>query len=350
MNTTGAEKRTIEDMIARVAKVVSPVFLVGGAVRDHLLGVTPKDFDFTTPLTSDEVEERVRAAGRRPFLTGKRFGTIAFKVEVDGEFEMVEITTFRTDGPGRKPTVVFEGVSVDDDLARRDLTIGAMVVDEGGVLHDPFGGKADLEAGIIRAVGKAERRYREDPLRILRVARFAAKLGFAIDGDTEKAAGKVASHLATISRERVRDEFDKLLVGVNPRAGLEFLARTRAMAFVLPEVAALIGFDQRSRFHDFDAFEHTVRVVENVEVHPGLRLAALLHDIGRPATKRDKGDRFTFVDHELVGAHLAGRIVDDFNVGKDRAFVIVALVARHLHDASPLKAADDAAKRESATA
>jgi tRNA nucleotidyltransferase (CCA-adding enzyme) len=122
------------------------------------------------------------------------------------------------------------------------------------------------------------------------------------------------------------------------------------MAFTLPEVAALIDFDQRSRYHDFDAFEHTVRVVESVEAHPDLRLAALLHDIGKPATKRDKGDRFTFVGHELVGAHLAGRLVDDLKVGKSRAFCIVALVARHLDDASPLKVADDAAKREGAMA
>ncbi|MEE4276219.1 MAG: CCA tRNA nucleotidyltransferase, partial [Thermoleophilia bacterium] len=249
------------DIITQVAKVVSPVFLVGGAVRDSLLSVKPKDFDFTTPLTPDEVEARVRAAGRRPYLVGKRFGTIGFKVEIDGVFEMVEVTTFRIDGPGRKPSVVFEGVSLEEDLARRDLTIGAMAIDEAGVLHDPFDGKGDIEAGVIRAVGNAGQRLREDPLRILRVGRFASQLGFSIEKDTEKAARKVASRLMTISRERVRDELDKLLVGADPRAGLEFLARTGAMAFTLPEVAALIDFDQRSRYHDFDAFEHTVRVV-----------------------------------------------------------------------------------------
>jgi len=334
-----------EKVTAALEAIVSPVFLVGGAVRDKLLGREPHDFDFTTPLLPDEVEARAKAAGRHVVTIGKRQGVLTFKVEAEPKrFVQVEVATFRKDGPGRKPVVVFGGVSLEEDLARRDFTIGAMALGHGGEVIDPFGGVADLEAGVVRAVGKAEDRFREDPLRILRLARFVSTLDFVAEAKTEAAAAKLSHHLLTVSRERVRDELEKLLAGTNVRGGLELLARTGALAFALPEVAAMVGFDQRSRFHRHDLFEHTIQVVEGVEAHPDLKLAALLHDIGKVACHQDRGDHFSFIGHELVSARLAGRLLEDLHIAGDRVLRIVALVELHLLESSPLKAADDAAK------
>jgi tRNA nucleotidyltransferase/poly(A) polymerase len=221
---------------AEVARVVSPVFAVGGCVRDALLGKPIEDFDFTTPLLPDAIEASVRAAGRRAYTIGKRFGTIGFRL--GGRF--IEVTTFRAEQyarHNRKPEVIFLA-ELDGDLSRRDFTINAIAFD-GQRLLDPFGGRSDLEQGVVRAVGLPDERLRDDPLRILRAARFAAVLGFSVDPELLAAMGAHWPLLAAVSRERWAIELEKLLAGDYLLRGLRLLRESGALQLVLPELAWL---------------------------------------------------------------------------------------------------------------
>ena len=226
----------LKAVYAEVAQVVSPVFAVGGCVRDALLGEPIKDFDFTTPLLPDDVEAAIRAAGRRPYIVGKRFGTVGFRLS--GRF--IEITTFRAERyekHNRKPEVVFLE-ELDGDLSRRDFTINAIAYD-GEQLIDPFGGRSDLNQGIIRAVGVADDRLQDDPLRILRAARFAATLGFRVEEELFAAVCIRWPFLAKVSRERWAIELEKFLAGAFVWRGLGILRDSGALQLVLPELAWL---------------------------------------------------------------------------------------------------------------
>ncbi len=238
-----------------VAAVVDPVYLVGGSVRDVLMGRECSDYDFTTPLVPDRIEAAVREAGRRPYLIGKKYGTVGFKA--DGR--LVEVTTFRSEvypDDTRRPEVVF----LDDlaaDLARRDFTINAIAM-QGEQIIDLFGGQADIEARVIRAVGNPRERFKEDPLRMLRAARFASQLGFSVEPATTLAMERYAHRILHVARERWMAELDKLLVGPSVVYGLELLAATGLLRFMLPELELQVGYDQNSPYHDRTLFEHTV--------------------------------------------------------------------------------------------
>ena len=224
-----------ERIIERVERIVSPVHLVGGPVRDELLGIEAKDYDFATPLVPDEVERLIKAAGRRPYRVGKRFGTMG--VRVDGH--LAEITTFRSDTYhrySRHPEVTYS-TDLEDDLSRRDFTVNAMARTPDGELVDPFGGRADLTSRTIRTVGDPGERFSEDPLRLLRAARFAAQLDFRIEEETLAAMREVADTILPVSRQRWTAELDALLATRNPEIGLGYLADTDLLRWILPEVA-----------------------------------------------------------------------------------------------------------------
>ena len=228
--------QALKAVYADVAQVVSPVFAVGGCVRDSLLGKPITDYDFTTPLLPDAVEAAVRAAGRRPYVVGKRFGTVGFKL--NGRF--FEVTTFRAEQyrkHDRRPEVIFL-TELDGDLSRRDFTFNAMAFD-GTKLIDPYGGQADLRLGLVRAVGVAEDRLQDDPLRILRAARFAAVMGFSVDLALLDAMRLHWPLLAKVSRERWAIELEKLLAGDHFWLGLDILRKSGALQLVLPELAWL---------------------------------------------------------------------------------------------------------------
>lgn len=324
-----------------VSAVLSPVYLVGGPVRDTLLGRPAEDLDFATPLDPDSIEAAVRAAGKRPYLVGKKFGTVGFKV--DGR--IVEVTTFRTevyDENTRKPRVDYVE-ALEDDLARRDFTINAMALGDGDVI-DPFGGQADLDARLIRAVGSARERFREDPLRMLRAARFVAQLGFDVDAETVSAIAKLAHRILFVARERWVSELDKLLVGPSAATALRLLAETDLLRYLLPELHLQADFEQNSRFHDRTLFEHTLGVLEATSPDVTLRWAALLHDIGKPYMRVDKPDRSTYVRHDLLGAELVERTALYLKWGNARREEVATLVREHMQADSPLRAADDSAK------
>jgi len=314
------------------------------ACGDELLGRTPYDFDFSTPLLPDEIEARVKAAGRRAYLTGKRFGTIGFKL--DGQF--IEVTTFRTEKyekGNRKPQVEFVD-EITHDLSRRDFTINAMAR-RGERIIDPFGGRFDLMEKRIKCVGLPKDRYREDPLRMLRAARFASQLGFEIDQLAESTAGKCANKILEVSRERWVAEMDKLLVTNKPSIGLDFLARTRLLNFMIPQLAVQVGYDQNSHWHDLTLWEHTLATVDAAPNDVDLRWAALLHDVGKPAMRTEnKAGHSNYIMHDLLGAEIAKSVGLYLKWSNARIEKVSSTIFNHLRDDSPLRAADNEASGE----
>jgi putative nucleotidyltransferase with HDIG domain len=329
----------IMQLFQQVETIVSPIYLVGGSVRDIVLGVDPSDYDFTTPLLPDEIELAVRQAGKRPYLIGKAYGTIGFKV--DGQ--LVEVTTFRTEtypANSRKPIVTFIN-DLTHDLSRRDFTINAMALKIDKTLVDPFNGHLDLTHKCIQTVNKAYDRYNEDPLRMLRAARFASQLKFTIDEEAESQALKKAHKIIEISQERWVQELDKLLVSEHVDIGLEFLARTRLLHFMLPELAIQVDYDQDSPYHQLDLWEHTLKTVRLVHSGLILRWAALFHDIGKPYVRqKNKHGYSNYTDHELVGAELVTKIGRYLRWSNARTTAVHDLVRHHLDAGSPLEKAD----------
>lgn len=329
-------------MYAAVSAIINPVYLVGGSVRDVVMGRPCYDYDFTTPVDPDRIEELVREVGRRPYLLGKRFGTVGFKVAG----HLVEVTTFRAEtyeGDSRQPSVEFLA-KLEGDLGRRDFTMNALALHDGRAIIDLFGGRADIEARIIRAVGNPRERIKEDPLRMLRAARFASQLGFAVEPETVSAMERYAHHILHVARERWVTELDKLLVGDDVAAGLNLLAETHLLRYLLPELALQVGYDQNSHYHDRTLWEHTVAVVTATPPDITLRWAALLHDVAKPFVRTEKSDRSTYVKHDVLGAEIAERTGLYLKWSTARRREVRELVRDHMLDTSPLKQADDAAK------
>jgi putative nucleotidyltransferase with HDIG domain len=335
--STPSSSKSGRTMLDKVEAIVSPVYQVGGSVRDELLGKEPKDYDFSTPLSPDDIEAAVRAAGKHPYLIGKRFGTVGMKI--DGQ--LVEVTTFRTETyqeGSRKPQVEF----VDDithDLSRRDFTINA-IAKRGDRYIDPFGGRLDFLERVIKAVGKPQDRYKEDPLRMLRAARFASQLGFTIESNTEGQAMRMCHRILMVSRERWMIELDKLLLTDKPSIGLKFLARTRLLNFMLPELALQVGYDQNSPYHALPLWDHTLAVVDATPADLDLRWTALLHDIGKPFVRTEKPDRSNYIKHDLLGAELVTRLALYLKWSNDRRDAVTDLVLNHMRPDSPLRPYD----------
>lgn len=329
-------------VMGAVSDVVrSPVFLVGGTVRDLLLNRPSGDLDFATPLAVDTVEHRVRERGLKAYVAGRRFGTIGFKACGS----RVEVTTFRaiSYAPGRRAPEVGFVDDLDEDLAHREFTINAMATD-GVRLMDPTGGRADLQASLIRAVGSPRERFREDPIRMLRAARFASELGFSVEERTAKAINESAHRILYSARERWSTELDALLVGCNCGAALVGLAETGLLRYLLPELQLQLNFEQNSPYHDRSLFEHTVAVVERTPREVDLRWAALLHDVGKPFVRSEKPDRSTYVHHEVLGAELVDRLGLYLKWSNERRNRVIDLVRTHMAESSPLYAADQESK------
>jgi poly(A) polymerase len=341
---TAAQRRALGSLIPPVADELGRRFekagyelhLVGGSVRDALLGRLGEDLDFTTDATPDETTEVLRGWARQIWDIGRDFGTIGAQ---RGSGPKLEITTFRAeayDGVTRNPIVRY-GTNLVDDLARRDFAINAMAVSlPGHELTDPYGGRDDLAAGVIRTPGPPELSFGDDPLRMLRAARFAAQLGFTVAPEVVAAMRAMAEDLDRITVERVQTEFSKLMVGRDPLTGLRLLVETGLADRFLPELPALrLAIDEHAQHKD--VYEHTLIVVSNAMRHEDagpdlvLRLAALLHDIGKPATKAVGPDgRVSFHHHEVVGAKLARQRLRALRYPKDVIADVAELVLLHL--------------------
>jgi len=337
-----------KELFEATEKIVSPVYMVGGCVRDLLLNIEPYDYDFCTPLAPFAVEEKIRTAGRHVYGIGNRFGTVGVKVPVNGVYHLVEITTFRTETyeeGNRKPAVEYVR-SLDEDLSRRDFTVNSMAMDSTGKIIDPFNGQVDLERKILRCVGKPKHRFKEDPLRMLRAARFASKLNFKIHESIYEAVEDMNHKILEVSKERWMMELDKLLETDNPRAGLEFLFETKLMNYMLPEIALQYNFEQNNPHHDYPLHEHTIRVIENTIQDKYIRWAALLHDVGKPFVKQPKDNppRSVYYKHELLGAEFVFKIGKYLKWSDERLDLVGEMVQDHMKEDSPLYDADTKAK------
>ena len=313
--------------------------LVGGPVRDAIIGRLGNDLDFTTDAKPLETKKILQSWAENVWETGIEFGTVAGK---RGD-TTVEVTTYRSesyDVNSRKPEVSY-GQSIEGDLARRDFTVNSMALELTGstpVFIDPFNGLADLAKRLLRTPGKAEDSFSDDPLRMMRAARFASQLGFEIAPEVLAAMKDMAQRIEIISAERVRDEFIKLLMSSNPRTGITILVDTGLADFVLPEIPKLrLEIDEHH--HHKDVYEHSITVLEQAIAHedrlggPNLiiRLASLLHDIGKPKTRAlITGGGVSFHHHEVVGARLAKARLKALRFDGDTIEQVETLVALHL--------------------
>ena len=300
-------------------------YAVGGCVRDACLGRTPHDYDLCTAAMPEETEAVF--ANYRLVLAGKKHGTVG--VVTDGG--VVEITTFRTEGnyrDNRHPEWVEFVPEIEKDLARRDFTVNAMAYSPTRGYADPFGGREDLRNHILRAVGQPETRFQEDSLRILRGIRFAVRYGLAIEPATAAAMESQAYLMDNLARERVFDELCKLLPAIQAEGLLRFAP---ILAQVIPELAPMIGFDQRTRHHAYDLFTHTAHVTGAVPGELALRWAALLHDVGKiPCMTVDDAGQAHYYGHAQESAKMAEAILRRLKAPNELREQVVALIERHM--------------------
>jgi tRNA nucleotidyltransferase/poly(A) polymerase len=306
--------------------------LVGGCVRDVLLGREPADYDVTT----DATPERVMELFPESIAVGAQFGVVL----VPREGLKVEVATFRSDvgySDGRHPDRVVYSKTPEEDVQRRDFTInGLLMRHESGEVLDFVEGQADLKAGVIRAIGEPDRRFAEDKLRMMRAVRFAARFGFDIEHKTFSAIRRHAGAVTDVSAERIRDELTKLLTEGAARRGFELLEKAWLLSIVLPEIAAMKGVPQPPQFHpEGDVWIHTLLMIEGLpaETSPTLAWGVLLHDVGKPPTFRSAsqtGDRIRFDHHVDVGVRMAEAICRRYRFSNEETEQIIALVANHM--------------------
>src|SRR5215204_4691222 len=301
------------------------LYLVGGIVRDALLGhAILADLDFATSARPSRTRELLESAGASSvYLVGERFGTIGAIFGDEPDRLRAEVTTYRREtypDENRFPVVAFDAALIDD-LARRDFTMNAIAVDaRSSKMFDPWGGEADVAQSLVRAVGDSDERFLEDPLRLLRAARFVSQLGFRLDWRTEQAIARQSPSLARISRERILAELTLLLLGEYVDHGLDALRRTGLLQVALPEIEPLAAEAKLATRlgREKDLWDHTVRVVRQAPSRPAVRWAALLHDAGKPLTRSVTLDgEVHFFGHERVGADLAQNALGRLNA--DRA-------------------------------
>jgi tRNA nucleotidyltransferase (CCA-adding enzyme) len=314
-------------------------YLVGGCVRDLILGKTPKDWDLTTNAHPKDIQ-----ALFVEHYANNDFGTIGVKTESeDPTLSVIEVTPYRSESGYtdlRRPDTVTFGVSLDEDLARRDFTINALAYrPKTGVLVDHFDGMEDLASKRLRTVRDAHERFNEDALRMMRAVRLAAELGFMIDTNTMTAIAENSLLLKRISIERVAAEFSRIIASKEPMQGIIFLEKLGLLTHVLPELQAGIGCEQGG-IHAFDVFEHNLRTLQaaaDKEFPFHVRVAALLHDIGKPATRRTggKNKHYTFFGHEVVGARMTKSILERLKLPRETIDVVVNLVRWHMFFSDP---------------
>jgi len=318
-------------------------YLAGGCVRDLLLKREPADYDVATSATPAQVMEIFPDT----YAVGAQFGVVLVPLPEeqrgDGSESVmpktyaVEVATFRSDlgySDGRHPDEVRFSQDPREDVARRDFTINGMMLDPvSGEVLDFVGGRKDLEAGIIRAIGDPERRFAEDKLRMLRAVRFAARFEYTIEAGTMAAIQRLASEIQVVSRERVRDELTKMLTEGHARRAFLLLDQTGLLKEVLPEITAMKGVQQPPEFHpEGDVFVHTLLLLENLPhpCPPTLAWGALLHDVGKPATFRVTPDRIRFDGHAEVGVKMAEEICERLRFSNHDAAQVLALVDNHM--------------------
>jgi poly(A) polymerase len=325
-------------------------YFVGGCVRDMILHREPADYDIATDATPDQVMRIFPET----YAVGAKFGVVLVPSSSSGrnENEVVEVATFRSDfgySDGRHPDQVRYSKDPQEDVERRDFTVNGLLLDPiKDEILDFVGGRKDLDAGVIRAIGEPERRFAEDKLRMLRAVRFAARFGYTIEPVTFAAIQKLASQIHQVSRERVRDELTKMLIEGHARSAFLLLDQTGLLHEVLPEISAMKGVEQPPQFHpEGDVFVHTLLLLDKLPQPCPSTLAwgALLHDVGKPATFRIAPERIRFDGHVDVGVKMAQEICRRLRFSNDEADQILALVGNHMRFAQALQMKESTLKR-----
>jgi poly(A) polymerase len=329
-----------EQVCATLTSKGFQAFLVGGCVRDILLERVPEDYDISTDATPAQVEGIFPGA----LTVGAKFGVVIVPElpsdASDAEHQQAEVATFRSDigySDGRHPDRVEYTKSPEDDARRRDFTINGLLLDpRSGEILDFVGGRDDLRAGVIRAIGDAETRFGEDKLRMLRAVRFAARFGYAIEAGTLRAIQKLAPEITHVSPERLRDELTKILTEGAARRGFELLDETGLLPRLLPEIARMKGVEQPPQFHpEGDVWVHTLMMIEGLPVGSSATLAwgVLLHDVGKPPTfapPTGPNGRIRFDRHVEVGVRMAEEICRRFRFSNEETEQIASLVTNHM--------------------
>lgn len=314
-------------------------YFVGGCTRDLLSGKRPKDWDITTNANPEEIEKLFENT-----YYNNDFGTVGVVNEEteDETLKTVEVTPYRKEGnysDSRRPDSVKFSKTLEEDLKRRDFTINTLAMDKNGEITDLYEGKKGLENKMVRAVGEPKARFREDALRMMRAIRLAAELNFSIEEDTKKSIKENIEGLSEIAKERVRDEFVRILESERPRWGLEMLLETGALEYTIPELKEGFGIEQ-NQAHSFDVWEHHLRSVQHAADKNWsleVRMAALLHDTGKPISRRfskEKGD-YTFHGHEVVSARMTKKILKNLNFSKDFVDDLYKLTRWHMFFSDP---------------
>ncbi|MCU1286319.1 MAG: metal dependent phosphohydrolase [Acidobacteriales bacterium] len=322
------------DIVRTLRKRRHQAYLAGGCVRDFVLGREPADYDVATDATPDEVMRIFP----QTYAVGAQFGVVLVPYDDDRGSGTIEVATFRSDGAysdGRHPDQVRYTKSPEEDVQRRDFTINGLLLDplDGNNVLDYVGGRADLGAGIIRAIGDPLRRFTEDKLRVLRAVRFASRFGYTIEPQTFQAIRQLASQIHQVSKERVRDELTKMLTEGAARRAFELLEETGLLHEVLPEIEAMKGVEQPPQFHpEGDVWTHTLGLLEGLDADtsPTLAWGALLHDVGKPPTFRRAPDRIRFDNHADIGAKMAEAICRRMRMSNDDTEQIVAIISNHM--------------------
>ena len=328
-------------IVERLRAAGYDAYFAGGCVRDLLLGHEPADFDIATSARPDTV----LAMFPRTFAVGAHFGVVLVADTLDGHEIVTEVATFRSDNAysdGRRPDSVRFSDSAEEDVIRRDFTINGMLLDPqvfretGGLepaILDYVGGRADLAAGLIRAIGDPAKRFAEDKLRMLRAVRFAARFAFELEAETEAAIRRFASDIRQVSCERIRDELTRMLTEGRARRAFELLDRTGLLREVLPEIDRMHGVEQPPEYHpEGDVFTHTMILLEQLAagVSPTLAWGALLHDVGKPATFQPGPGRIRFNGHVEVGVRIAEDIARRLRFSNEETSQIISLVENHM--------------------
>ena len=315
----------IYEILDRLEKNGFEAYAVGGCVRDHLMGKTPYDYDITTNALPHQIKEVFSDHDIASY--GEQHGTVG----VIAERQVVEITTYRTEGSytdHRRPDSVSFSASLDEDLKRRDFTINAVAMDKSGNIIDNYGGRDDIDNKILRTVGTPDERFSEDALRILRCLRFSSQLGFRPETETAFAMSKNKELLKEISAERIRSEFVKMLCGENAEEVLR--SYYDIIEVFIPEIRPMIGFDQRTPFHKFDVWEHTIHAVGNGGNDPQLQTALLFHDIAKPSCMTlDQNGRGHFKMHPQLSAEMAEKIMKRLKFSSKDINLISKIIANH---------------------
>ncbi|MBU1292620.1 CCA tRNA nucleotidyltransferase [Patescibacteria group bacterium] len=314
-------------------------YLVGGCVRDLLIGRTPKDWDVTTNAKPEDIQ------GLFPdSFYENDFGTVGIKTGSENPLlAVIEVTPYRTESgysDKRRPDAVSFGDNLEEDLARRDFTINAIALDDSkGQIVDPYKGQKDIESRVLRTVGTASERFEEDALRLMRAVRLVAELEFALDTDTAAAIKEKGPNLEHISRERIRDEFVKIILSPQPMMALVLCQQLGLLQYIAPELTKGIGIDQ-NQAHSYDVFGHLMRALQHAadkEWDLDLRLAALYHDVSKPETRRwsDEKKDWTFHGHEVVGARVTKKALEELRFSRETIEKVTKLVRWHMFFSDP---------------